>query len=130
MAGIASFDGSACSSATSGIGSLHHRPVLGLVLGLSFGGGLYDTGVKARFEARIRTRDRLEFETRSRDRAFRRVRWRQNLAVFVDFQLRYFRLDLSFKFVRSAAKLIERLANLASDFRQLLGPKNDQGQKK
>ncbi len=60
MAGIASFDGAAGSSATSGIGSLRHCLVIGLALGLVLEvvlrGGLHGAGVEAGFEAGIGAR--------------------------------------------------------------------------
>ena len=45
------------------------------------------------------------------------------------FEIRDFLLDLGFELVGGAAKLIQRFAHLASDLRQLLGPKDDERQK-
>ncbi len=40
------------------------------------------------------------------------------------------RFDLRLELVRGALEFIERAANLAANFRQLLGPKDDESQKK
>src|SRR5579871_3118041 len=58
-----------------------------------------------------------------------RLSRRQNLALIFQLQLRDFRGELRLEFVRGALKLVERLTDLAGYLRQLLGPKNQQGQK-
>ena len=43
--------------------------------------------------------------------------------------MRNFLLDLGLELVGGAAKLVQSLAHLAGDLRQLLGPKDDERQK-
>ena len=43
-------------------------------------------------------------------------------------QVRDFRFNLSLEFIRGPFKFVERLADLASNLGQLLGPEDDQGQ--
>ena len=52
----------------------------------------------------------------------------QNRRVLVDLKLRDLLLDLRLEFVRGTAKFIHKFADLAGDFRQLLGPKDDEGE--
>src|SRR2546425_855757 len=88
------------AAANSGIGSL--------------GGGVY-------FRAR--------FVSSSRDCTYGRSRRGQDgLARDLDIETVDLRLDLRLEFVGRALEFVERLADLAADLRQLLGPKNDQGQ--
>ena len=64
-----------------------------------------------------------------RNRANWRLRWRQDgLARVLEVKAVDLRLDLRLEFVRGTLEFIERLANLATDLRQLLRPKDDQGQ--
>src|SRR5579872_5675369 len=49
---------------------------------------------------------------------------------FLIFQLAYFRLNLGLEFIRGPLELVQRLANLAGDTRQLLGPEQEQSQHK
>src|SRR5690348_7788506 len=88
------------AAANSGIGSL--------------GGGVY-------FRAR--------FVISSRDCTYGRLRRGQDgLARDLDIKTVDLRLNLRLEFVGSTLEFVERLADLAADLRQLLGPKNDQGQ--
>ena len=48
--------------------------------------------------------------------------------MIFDVQVRDLRFNLSLEFIRGAFKFVERLADLASNFGQLLGPEDDQGQ--
>src|SRR5437762_12693976 len=88
------------AAANSGIGSL--------------GGGVY---VRARFVIS------------SGDCTYGRLRrWQDGLARNLDIKTVDLRLVLRLEFVRSTLEFVEGLADLATDLRQLLGPKNDQGQ--
>ena len=88
------------AAANSGIGSL--------------GGGVY---LRARFVIS------------SGDCTYGRLRRGQDgLARNLDIKTVDLRLDLRLEFVRSTLEFVEGLADLATDLRQLLGPKNDQGQ--
>src|SRR5450755_1367363 len=71
--------------------------------------------------------DRRRIQTSARRPLWRRTRRQDGLPL--DFQMRNFLLNLRLEFVRSPPKLVERLADLAGDLRQLLGPEHDQGQK-
>ena len=65
----------------------------------------------------------------SRDCTYGRSRRGQDgLARDLDIETVDLRLDLRLEFVGRALEFVERLADLATDLRQLLGPKNDQGQ--
>src|SRR5205807_1364038 len=80
----------------------------------SLGGGVY-------FRAR--------FVISSRDCTYGRWRRGQDgLARDLDIETVDLRLDLRLELVGRALEFVERLADLAADLRQLLGPKNDQGQ--
>ena len=57
----------------------------------------------------------------------RRFGGREDLMI-LDIKMRDFRFNLSFEFIRGPLKFVERLADLASNLRQLLGPEDDQGQ--
>src|ERR1700682_3417269 len=59
--------------------------------------------------------------------ACRRFGGRKNL-VILDIEVRYLRFNLSLEFIRGSLKFVERLGDLASDLRQLLGAEDDQGQ--
>ena len=88
------------AAANSGIGSL--------------GGGVY---LRARFVIS------------SGDCTYGRLRRGQDgLARNLDIKTVDLRLDLRLELVGRALEFVERLADLAADLRQLLGPKNDQGQ--
>src|SRR3981081_2108387 len=117
-----SFADAGGSSAISGIGSLHHRGALR--------SRWFRSRVKPRVKAWIGTGDGFQRQWRRSDCALRRLGGGQNLLMVVHFQLRYLRLNLGFELVRGSAELIQSLAHLTSDFRQLLGPKDDQGQEK
>jgi hypothetical protein len=102
MAGMESsgWPAGGAAAANSGIGSL--------------GGGVY-------FRAR--------FVISSRDCTYGRLRRGQDgLARDLDIKTVDLRLNLRLEFVGSTLEFVERLADLAADLRQLLGPKNDQGQ--
>src|SRR5271169_966932 len=53
---------------------------------------------------------------------------RKNRRLVLDFQMSDFLLDLRLEFIRGALKFVQVLPNLACDFRQLLGPKDDESQ--
>jgi hypothetical protein len=59
------------------------------------------------------------------------ARWRlggrEDLMIF-DIEVRDLGFNLGLEFIRGPLKFVERLADLASDLRQLLGPEDDQGQ--
>jgi hypothetical protein len=102
MAGMESsgWPAGGAAAANSGIGSL--------------GGGVY-------FRAR--------FVISSRDCTYGRLRRGQDgLARDLDIKTVNLRLNLRLEFVGSTLEFVERLADLAADLRQLLGPKNDEGQ--
>ncbi len=50
--------------------------------------------------------------------------------MILPFQLRNLRLNLGFELIRRSSELIQHFADLPSDLRQLLWPKDDQGKKK
>src|SRR5208283_4422224 len=62
-------------------------------------------------------------------RTLRRRSRRQDRLLFLRLYVADLMLDLRLEFVGSAAELIQRLAYLAGNLRQLLGPKDDEGQK-
>lgn len=69
------------------------------------------------------------FVISSRDCTYGRLRRGQDgLARDLDIKTVDLRLNLRLEFVGSTLEFVERLADLAADLRQLLGPKNDEGQ--
>ena len=52
----------------------------------------------------------------------------EDLMTIFYIEVRDLRFNLSLEFIRGAFKFVERLADLASNFGQLLGPEDDQGQ--
>ena len=48
--------------------------------------------------------------------------------MIFDVKVRDLRFNLSLEFIRGPLKFVERLADLASNLGQLLGPEDDQGQ--
>src|ERR1700674_2098043 len=106
------------SETLSGIGSLRQRRL--------FGAGFY-TVFRTRFQGRT---GGFRRQGQGGYRTLRRLGWRQNLPFILRIQLRNLRRDLGLEFVRGALDLIEHLAHLARDLRQLLGPKNEQRQEK
>jgi len=62
-------------------------------------------------------------------RPLRRLAGRKNRLLVLHFQMGNFLLDLGLEFVRGALEFIQRLAYLAGDLRQLLGPKDNERQK-
>ena len=74
----------------------------------------------------------MQFRIRITGAAGRPLGWlagRKNRLLVLNFQMGNFLLDLGLEFVRGALEFIQRLAHLAGDLRQLLGPKDDEGQK-
>jgi hypothetical protein len=61
--------------------------------------------------------------------AFRSWAGRENRLTILNLEVGYLLFDLRFKFVRRTAEFVEHLADLARDLGQLLGPKDNQGQK-
>ena len=59
--------------------------------------------------------------------AGRRFGGRENLMI-LDIEVRDLGFNLGLEFIRGPLKFVERPADLASDFRQLFGPEDDQGQ--
>src|ERR1700722_3186676 len=57
-----------------------------------------------------------------------RTGWKNCLPVLY-LEVRNLLLDLRLEFVRGALEFVERLAHRPRDFRQLLGPKDDEGKK-
>src|SRR5580704_13216783 len=55
-------------------------------------------------------------------------RWQRAL-LLLPFEMRNLRFDLALELIRSPSQLIQYLAHLPRDLRQLLRPKNQQGQK-
>src|SRR5207245_7192040 len=105
---IAGMDSSACpeggiSAATSGIGSL------------AGGFGLRHGSSLARVSAGYGDFPGLQ-------------EWQNLGLVDLVFQISDFRLDLRLELVAGSAELVEGLADLPPDFRQLLRPKDDKGQ--
>src|SRR2546423_3571933 len=152
MVGIASFSSSTGgTSATSGMGFLGTGGCQGIGLsgvsgrsGVSAGvSGLGGTGLRSIGSGRG---SELLIGSREGCGRFRRCGlslWRspasagsafdarirgQNRRVLVDLKLGDLLLDLRLEFVGGTAKFVHELADLARDFRQLLGPKDDEGQ--
>lgn len=93
------------SAASSGIGRLTGGAQFGFPYGLGWAGG---------------------------GNAFRQGsgRWQDRRALVFQIQLIDLGLDLRFEFVRGAFKFAQSPTDLPADFRQLLWPKDEQGQNK